>query len=165
MPYLFLMHNDQRRHLTDYYENIDLRRVELHLPFFDADFLQAIYSAPIDGFLRHRLYNRWLQTFLPAIHEVPWQAYPGHEPCPLPVPEGLRYQWDDHFSRDIEREQRQKAAQEGIALLRDKAFPAHLLNRKRLWLMVMAMRLGMLDARYAVSFARPFVAHYRQAKA
>lgn len=164
-PHLFLMHNDQRRHLADHYENIDVRRVELQLPFFDADFLQLILTSPIDGFLRHHFYNRWLQEFLPAIREVPWQAYPGHEPCPLPAPEGLRYQWDDVFTRDVEREQRRRAVQDGLALLRDKAFPTHLLNRRRLGVMVWAMRLGLLDSRYAVTFARPFVRHWRQAHA
>ena len=36
--HLFLMFNDQRRHLADFYENIDLGRLEFQLPFFDGDF-------------------------------------------------------------------------------------------------------------------------------
>jgi len=81
--YLFLMLNDQRRHLTEHFEDIDLHRLELQLPYFDSDFVELMVSSPIDLCLRHGFYNQWLQYMPPSMLRVPWQAYPDHEPCPV----------------------------------------------------------------------------------
>ena len=95
VSHLFLMLNDQRRHLFNHFENLDMARIEFELPFFDAEFLTTILSENIDPFLRHAFYLDWLQCFPPGVGETPWQAYPNHVPCPLPIPQGLAYQWDE----------------------------------------------------------------------
>lgn len=92
--YLFLLLNDQRRHMVEHFENIDLDRIEFELPFFDANFIAEIVQQPIDRFLRHVFYLDWLEQFSSKVLEIPWQAYPGHVPCPLPIPENLEYQWE-----------------------------------------------------------------------
>ena len=92
--YLFLVLNDQRRKLMAHFENIDQHRLEFQLPFFDAAFLASVMATPLDWCLRHRFYLKWLSLFPTAVTSVPWQAYPGHEPCPLPIPAELAYQWD-----------------------------------------------------------------------
>lgn len=88
-----LMVTDQRRHMHDHYERIYEHGCEMHLPFFDRDFVTAVLSQPIQPFLAHRFYNRWLTLFPKEVSTVAWQAYPLHEPCPLPIPEGLHTQW------------------------------------------------------------------------
>lgn len=91
--HLFLMLNDQRRHLADHFEHIDLHGIEYLLPFFDSHFLELILSLPIDWCLRHQFYTKWLASFPDVVTSIPWQTYPGHQPCPLPVAEDLAYQW------------------------------------------------------------------------
>jgi anti-sigma factor RsiW len=92
--HVYLMDNDQRRHLHYHYEQIDESRTEFLLPFFDARFLELAAQGPVDWFLLHDLYNEWLHCFAPATYSTPWQAYPGHRPSEVPVdlPE-LRNQW------------------------------------------------------------------------
>lgn len=43
--FLFLMFNDQRRHLHNIYEDISKHNLEYQLPFFDSAFLEFIFSA------------------------------------------------------------------------------------------------------------------------
>ena len=91
------MANDQFRHLHHHYEFIDEYRCELMTPFFDSDFLRYLLSIPIDRFLGHAFYYNWMERFPASVREVPWQAYPGHLPCPLPLsPEEMqaRSQWE-----------------------------------------------------------------------
>jgi asparagine synthase (glutamine-hydrolysing) len=92
--FLYLLDNDQRRHLSSVYEDIDLRRVEYLLPFFDGAFLELIASAPADWFLYHRFYHRWLALFPPETTQIPWQTYPDHEPCPIGGLDFGPAQWD-----------------------------------------------------------------------
>jgi asparagine synthase (glutamine-hydrolysing) len=94
VPYFFLLFNDQRRKLDALQENADLIRAEMLTPFFDIEFLSAVAAANIDLFTGHKLYVEWLLLFQSPVHAIPWQAYPGHVPCPVPVPAGLEYQWD-----------------------------------------------------------------------
>lgn len=91
--YLFTLLNDQRRHLYAHYEEIDVHRIEYELPFFDGDFLQAVFSAPISFGLRHRLYHEVIRHFPDWFSSVAWQAYPGHLPSPTTMPDTLKYQW------------------------------------------------------------------------
>jgi len=84
--HIFLMENDQRRHLHYMFEDLDLNGVEHLLPFYDARWLELIGSAPVDWFLLHRFYNDWIQRFPAPVHDIPWQSYPGHVPCPHPAP-------------------------------------------------------------------------------
>jgi asparagine synthase (glutamine-hydrolysing) len=155
--HLFLMHNDQRRHMADHWENIDLVRFDQHVPFMDGHFLEWMLSAPIDRCFGHRLYHRWLSTFPPAVASVPWQAYPGHEQCPLPVPPGLGYQWSQAYSpyriNDLRKRQRLAQARK---LLRSDHFPGHLLDRRYLRLATWVYRTGFRDYGYVVGAAQTF---------
>jgi len=92
----FLLRNDLRRHLHEYFERSHLHRSELMLPFYDKRILQLTLSipAPLDGFLGHKFYYLWLSVFRAPVAEVPWQAYPGHQPCPLPVKQQTTTQWE-----------------------------------------------------------------------
>ena len=95
--YLYYLLNDQMRHLYHHYEQIDVSNIEFETPFFDMDFLSCIVSLPIEPFLMHKFYNRWLSEFAAPVDQTPWQAYPGHEPCPLPLPEDLLSQWGTNW--------------------------------------------------------------------
>jgi hypothetical protein len=84
--HVFLMENDQRRHSHFLFEELDRRRTEYELPFLDRRMLLATMAAPVDWFLHHRFYYEWLKRFPSGVQSVPWQAYPGHIPCPIPMP-------------------------------------------------------------------------------
>lgn len=103
--YLFLMLNDQRRHLVGHFETVHRKGFDLVLPFFDARFIAVVLATPNEVLLDHRVYNRMLLDLPGPIAQVPWQSYPGHEPCPLPVPQDLqlRYQWDACYDEDDTR--------------------------------------------------------------
>lgn len=92
--FVFLMKNDQRRHFFAHLEDIDRSRIEYLSPFFDPEFLTYFSSLPIDECLYHKMYMKWVGSFPNNLLNIPWQAYPGHVPCPLPMPEGGRGQWD-----------------------------------------------------------------------
>jgi len=154
--HLFLMANDQRRHLARHYEDIDLQRFELVTPFFDSEFLQVILSSPIDGFLRHRFYSRWLEEYPPDTRATPWQAYPGHEPCPIPLPEGLRGQWEGSYGREEDQALLRQNLAIGKKVLSDPRFPEWLLDRKILRLAVWLTRLGLRDYSYLFKAANIF---------
>jgi hypothetical protein len=127
VPYLFLMFNDQRRKLEGLQANADLTRVEMLMPFFDMEFLSLITAAEIDLFIGHKLYMKWLRLFQPPVYSTPWQAYPDHIPCPLPVPTDLDYQWN-RDSR-VSPSGRRLAQQVLWQSLRPFAFPGWLLRR------------------------------------
>jgi hypothetical protein len=146
---VFLLENDQRRHLAAYYEDIDLTRVEYLLPFFDPAVLTTAVSLPLDDTLYHRVYHRWLQLLPGPAAAVPWQAYPGHEGCPLPSPHGFADQW----SREARRQPWHTALRETERRLRQvlsRKFPTPLFSRAR---SLMAAVLGLMGpARHAYAF-------------
>jgi hypothetical protein len=92
--FVFLLENDQRRHLTAQWELFDLYPHEFIEPFYDPEVLTAVCQLPLDFCLRHHMYHEWLRTFAEPAHTIPWQSYPGHEPCPVKVPDGLMSQFD-----------------------------------------------------------------------
>lgn len=91
--YLFLMRNDQRRHLYRHFDCILDGKIDFHLPFYDAEFIAAVLRQPITDYLFHKGYMRLLESCMPEALSAPFQAYPGHIPSPIPVPENLSYQW------------------------------------------------------------------------
>lgn len=127
--HIFLLNNDQRCHLYDHYENIDLHRIEYLLPFFDGKFLEFVVSNPIEVFLRHRFYHEWLKQFPPSTVAVPWQTYPGHERCPIPLHGDYRYQWES--SRRESFEDSQLLFRECKKVVLARRFPTELLRRSR----------------------------------
>ncbi len=154
--YFFLMRNDQRRKLTSHFENIDLHRLEFHLPFFDGAFLASVIATPLDWCLRHKFYLKWLSHFPPPVAAVPWQAYPGHEPCPLPIPTELAYQWDDGYQAEEDSSQKQNVIGQASELLRASDFPNQILNKRKLRLAAWIHSRGWRDYRYAIEAARTY---------
>jgi asparagine synthase (glutamine-hydrolysing) len=152
--HIFLMLNDQRRHLSNHFEDIDLHRIEFHLPFFDSDFLSSILMCPIDLCLSHRFYVKWLGLFPSAVTSVPWQAYPGHEPCPLPIPKGLGYQWQsDHFI-GLQKGKKRDLLHKARKLLKAKDFPHEIMNKEKLRLATWVYHTSLRDYGYVISTAQ-----------
>ncbi|MDM4764893.1 asparagine synthase-related protein [Pelomonas sp. SE-A7] len=91
--YLFLLFNDQRRHLFKHFETIDQHGLELLTPFYDAAFLKAIAATPARQGILHRLYAEWFECLPAFARSTPWQTYPGHVPCPISSADVGSYQW------------------------------------------------------------------------
>lgn len=89
--YLFLLLNDQHHHLAVPYENIDEYQMEFCLPIYSWKVLRHVLSLPIEETRRHKFYLTWLSRCYPEALTTPWQAYPGHIPCPIKL-EGMD-QW------------------------------------------------------------------------
>lgn len=148
--YLFLMMNDQRRHLFNHFESMDLGRLEFELPFFDAEFLIDMMREPFDPFLRHVFYVEWLKCFHPAVAGTPWQAYPNHVPCPHPLPEEASYQWDSISPAELR--QRLAAARQGAReLLSAPDFTGKFLDTFRIRLFMLVLLLTGKDYSYQLS--------------
>lgn len=155
--FLFLLMNDQRQHLTEYFENLDLYRFELVLPFFDAGLLELIISAPVDNFLGHKFYNRWLHYFPTGIADVPWQAYPGHQPCPIPTDHygSLRYQWKDDWFDASDIEKRLQSSIVGWHLmLENGSLPKEIVDLRKLRVALWLTRMNVRDYRYVLNTAQ-----------
>lgn len=160
--YLFLLHNDQHRHLAEHFEDLDLNRLEFQLPFFDPVFLDAVGSVAPEQALRHQFYNAWLSAFPATVSAVPWQAYPGHVPCPLPVPEGVRAQWDASTLRERRRRQRRRLIAAAAAALTYRPFPGHIMRRSALLIAAVAHGLGMRDQEYVIRAAAVYHRYWAQ---
>lgn len=158
--YIFLLLNDQRRHLSSHFEDIDLHRIEFHLPFFDSGFLSSVIECPIELCLAHRFYNKWLALFPSTVTSVPWQAYPGHEPCPLPIPEGLRYQWQPEHLKDLQRIEKPYLLRQVGKLLKATDFPGRIISRHRLRLASFVYRIGLRDYGYIVKTAQTYCMYW-----
>ncbi len=154
--YLFLMLNDQRRKLAGHFENNDLHRLEFQLPFFDMSFVEYIVSIPVDMCVEHKLYVKWLGLFRESVTAVPWQSYPGHEPCPLPVPDGLSYQWDDAYQSEQRSSRKLSLMNEAKVLLKAKNFPREILSRNNIRLAALVHRTGLRDYGYVIETASVF---------
>jgi asparagine synthase (glutamine-hydrolysing) len=160
--YLFLLLNDQRRKLARHFENIDLHRLEFQLPFFDSAFLASIISIPIDLCLRHKFYVKWLKYFHPSVTSVPWQAYPNHEPCPLPVPEGLAYQWAEEYHRAESATQKQRLMRQASEILRAADFPDKILSKRNLRLATWIHSTGWRDYEHIIEAARTYHTYWKK---
>jgi hypothetical protein len=154
--HLVLMHNDQRRHLSAHFEAIDLSRLEYQLPFFDSAFVESVLRVPLDFCLGHRLYMQWLRCFPEATLSIPWQAYPGHEPCPLPIPSDVAYQWGEEASRMRRTVERSDLLRQATQMLRASNFPKPLLRRQYLRLATLLYRLRIRDVGYVIRAAHRY---------
>jgi hypothetical protein len=158
--YLVLMHNDQRRHLAAHFEGIDLSRIEYQLPFFDSAFVESVLRVPLDFCLGHRLYMQWLRYFPEVVLSVPWQAYPGHEPCPLPIPSGVAYQWGEDVSRMRQAADRRDLLRQAAQMLRASNFPKPLLRRQFLRVATLLYRLEIRDVGYVIRAAHRYYEYW-----
>jgi hypothetical protein len=151
--YLFLMLDEQKFLFSNYYEDIDMHRFEFHFPFLDSNFLASVISVPIDFCLRHHFYHRLLRYFPPAVASVPWQAYPNHEPCPLPIPPGLAYQWDNTSPGPEAALRKREWLRQATELLKAKDFPYPIMNRWYLRLATWIFHTGLRDYGYVIKNA------------
>lgn len=158
--HVLLMQNDQRRHLSDFFENIDLHRLEYHLPFFDSEFLSIVMQVPIEECLGHRFYMKWLEEFPDVTLSVPWQTYPGHEPCPLPPGPEFKYQWGAAHGRDVREARRRDLLAAASRLLSTPDFPTPLLRRGYVRLAALLYRFRLRDVGYFLEAARLYADYW-----
>ena len=156
--HMFFMLNDQRRHLVRHFENLHLAGFDMVLPFFDGRFLATVLSSRIDPFLRHKLYNDLMATMKGPIAQVPWQAYPGHLPGPVPVDGKLREQWRDGWhDRATIRRQRGQFLRRWRSNLNWSSFSGGVLSRPKVLASLTAGLAGAHRWSYLVDIADPFV--------
>jgi asparagine synthase (glutamine-hydrolysing) len=144
--YLFLLRNDQRRHLHDLWESIDIARVEFLEPFYDARLLSVVASAPIEPFIGHRFYYDWLNLFPADAKSVPWQGYPGHVPCPIATNDESVSQWDNY--QKVQQMSKDETYQKCKNVLFRKSFPYYLVNRFIIYAAIVAYKLNLRDVAY-----------------
>ncbi|MCJ8502098.1 asparagine synthetase B family protein [Desulfatitalea alkaliphila] len=154
--FLFLMFNDQRRHLHNIYENLDFHGTEYQLPFFDSLLLEYVLSLPLDYRLNHKMYHELFRLFPSIVYEVPWQTYPGHVPCPLPIERDLEYQWDRTNQRFFDRIKKQTS--EGIEGFKVGIFARTIdpLNRAKYLFVVLAHLLCLKNFDYIIKAGKIF---------
>ena len=148
--FIFLMINDQRRHLHDFYEDIDMHQLEYQLPFFDSVLLEFIFKLPLDYRLNHQFYSDWFKEFSPSIRTTPWQTYPGHVPCPIPIDKNLEYQWSKKkikFGERLIKNYSFGMSGSKIAFFSSSIGP---LSRSKLFLVSLAHLLGIRDYSYVI---------------
>jgi hypothetical protein len=158
--YLFLLFNDQRRHMFKHFETIDQHGLEFHLPFFDADFLRVVGDTPAQWGVLHNLYGLWFNHLSPSSRSTPWQTYPGHRPCPIEGDDTLSYQWG-RASKNHGVGIRQRVI-EGWLILRE-CFSASIpvmFSRARLLVVATSHGVGLRDCRHVLAMLQK----YRQAK-
>jgi asparagine synthase (glutamine-hydrolysing) len=162
--FLYFLFNQERRHLDRHFERLDLHRIEFHLPYLDSAFVAAILTVPVDLCLRHVLYHRWLHLFPAPVAAVPWQTYPGHEPCPLPIPSDLDYQWNLKVPPSFQRQRRQERLRDAANLLWARDFPRPILNRSMLRKVFWAYKLRLRDTGYLLETASRYYKYWRIAE-
>lgn len=150
---IFLNLNGPRRHLEDHFDSLDLNRIEIQMPFNDSDFLEIITAIPVDLCLYHRFYNKWLSKLDPAVLAVPWQAYPGHIPSPLPIPGDLLDQWKSPAFASHKKALKQALLKRAETMLADQQFPDSILSKGNLRLMQWLMKLEVRNYGYALKAA------------
>ncbi|MFC5525736.1 asparagine synthase-related protein [Rhodanobacter ginsengisoli] len=138
--------NDQRCHLHQSIEDIDLHRVEFVLPFFDAELIKVMASIPYHMGRQHRFYTTVMGNFPASVSTIPWQAYPNHDPCPLPIPDDLIRQWDE--ADDVTRASTRSRAAEIIIRALGPHFPA-LYSRPRILMLALFECMGLSHRSYA----------------
>lgn len=158
--YMFLLMNHQRRMLAPHLEEVDIYPCEQVEPYFDTEFLRFACSLPIDASIGHGLYHRWLSEFQPAVASISWQVYPGHDPCPVRLPQGSVSQWDT-IREHVAPLARSKQLASVAALLRDWRPVSQVLDRSRLLALYVGQRLRLLDASTTLQQALKLADHLR----
>ncbi len=154
--YLFLLFNDQRRHLFKHFETIDQHGLEFHLPFFDVHFLKYVIDTPARWGAGHNLYSLWFNHLTPSAVSTPWQTYPGHQPCPIQGDESLSYQWRRASANEkLGIEQRRVEAR----LILNECFSGSLpemFSRPRLILAAVSHYIGLRDCRHILAMLQKY---------
>lgn len=159
--HVFLMLNDQRRHLAGHYDDIDLHRVELILPFYDSDFLTTVMQVPLDLCLQHKFYNKWLKLFSKPVWSVAWQSYPGHEQCPIVIDRQVAFQWNLESFKDWNRTRRKDRITKAALMLRDRTFPESVIRRWYVRTATLIHQTGLRDYSYVIDAASTYQNYWR----
>lgn len=150
--YLFLLRNDQRKHLHDFYEEIDLARIELLLPFYDARLLELIVAAPIKPFLYHDFYHKWLELFPDVFRSVPWQTYPGHVKCPVNHDTDYVSQWQSKKGEDAYNNNT-LSMKRCLKMILKNDFPKDIVSRLMLFSAIILHAMRVKNYSYVFDFA------------
>ena len=145
--YLFLLFNDQRRHLFKHFESIDQHGLEFLLPFFDSRFLRKIADTPTRWGILHTLYASWFEYFPSFTRSTPWQTYPGHVPCPIASDSTLSYQWESRTGQSENLGVRISVAKRLIGLALHPSMPA-MFSRVRIVIAGILHGMGLRDCGY-----------------
>jgi hypothetical protein len=156
--YLFLLLNDQRRHLFRHLENVDLHRFEFHFPFFDSGFIETILAVPLDACVGHKFYHEWMKLFDSSVTSVPWQTYPGHETCPLTVPSYLKYQWTRSGPHSAFR--KKELLNRASEMFRGGQSSCELLNLRSIRFAQIVYRMGLKDLGYLLEGALTYYRYW-----
>lgn len=146
---LSILVNSTRCQLHPLQEDADRLRLEHQSPMLDTAWMRSMLALPLDNLLGHRLYHRWVQHVGGVAAAVPWQAYPGHEPCPLPMPAGFRPQWQISADASFRR----KAVLRHVRRLVGGALPSELISRRFLIAAALLHGLALRNYAYAIRFA------------
>lgn len=158
--YLFLLFNDQRRHLFKHFETIDQHGLELLTPFYDSSFLKAVAATPARWGLLHRLYGQFFEHLPAFARKAPWQTYPGHLPCPLPRDPSASYQWAN--TPEPTRDgfvQRYKLARELVGAF-NKDMEPQVFSQGRIWLAAALHSLGLRDCKHILPRLQIYQRHH-----
>ncbi|MEY3146557.1 MAG: hypothetical protein RL342_2228 [Pseudomonadota bacterium] len=161
--YLFLLFNDQRRHLHQHFESIDQHGLELLTPFFDTRFLQAVAATPARWGVLHHLYGHFFAQLPTFARQTPWQTYPGHEACPVKGADAGgagHYQWSQTPIRHGWLA-RLRCAWQLVDSARARAQPP-VFSRPRIWLAALGHALGLQDSRYILTRLKLYQYHLAQ---
>ncbi len=92
---LFVLLNDLRSHLHEYFNSLSNDARELLLPFYDRRVIAAALALapPFDDYVRHRFYYELLPHVSLLANAIPWQSYPDSLPCPLAGDERGETHW------------------------------------------------------------------------
>jgi len=157
--YLFLLFNDQRRHLFKHFETIDRHGLELLTPFYDAGLLKVVASMPARWGILHRLYASWFELLPEFARKTPWQTYPGHVPCPVVNDEVASYQWSDREQPSGDNlGERLKVAFELLQAFRRDMRP-QVFSTGRIWLAALSHVLALRDCRHILKSLQAFRHH------
>jgi hypothetical protein len=148
------------RHLFGHFENIDLHRLELQLPFLDSDLLTSITAIPLDLRVRHKFYTKLLGQFAPLITSVPWQTYPDHEICPIPAPPTLFYQWDSAYQASLSKLRKRALLTQAARLVIMNKFPDKILKKRSLVLATLIHGLGLRNYEYVIKAAQIYCKYW-----
>ena len=148
---------EARRNIYRHFEDLDIHRFELVMPFYDSEMVRTALSFPLDPFIGHRLYYKWLGYLPQAVTAVPWQPYPTAPPCPLQLPADVRLQWASWYTEAEMREQMRSQIRLADTLMRASHFPDWLLSRPVLSTARVLLKLRMQRFAYLFEVARPFV--------
>lgn len=157
--YIFLNLNGPRRHLVNHFETIDQHRLEFQVPFYDSELIVYLTAIDVDPCLYHQLYVKWLSLYDPAVQEVPWQAYPGHVPSPVQIPDDLPDQWNAPASTAHQSALERDLLERSAVMLSDPDFPRPVLRKSYLQLMRWAWKLRLGNYGYALKAALAYY-HY-----